>query len=53
MVGPSLMIRCTAMPMATTAARIGMSQTTEIRLRRRRSTVACGNGGVVACRQPW
>src|SRR5262245_62820425 len=41
-VGPSLMMRCTAMPMATAAARMGITHTTEIRPRRRRSTVAWG-----------
>jgi hypothetical protein len=34
-VGPSLRIRWTAMPIATTAASTGMTQTTEIRARRR------------------
>ena len=33
MVGPSLRMRWIAIPMATTAARIGMIQTTEIRMR--------------------
>src|SRR5262245_3867479 len=42
MVGPSLRTRWTAIPMATTAARIGMTQTTEMRTRRRGTTVACG-----------
>jgi hypothetical protein len=42
MVGPSLKIRWIAIPMATTAARIGMIQTTEIRWRRRGTTVARG-----------
>src|SRR5262245_34933824 len=42
MVGPSLMIRWIAIPMATTAARIGMIQTTEIRWRRLGTTVARG-----------
>src|SRR5215468_11603240 len=42
MVGPSLRTRWTAMPTATTAARIGMIQTTEMRARLRGTTVACG-----------
>ena len=42
MVGPSLRICWTAIPMATTAARIGMIQTMEIRARRGGTTVACG-----------
>src|SRR5215475_2405830 len=42
MVGPSLRIRWIAIPMATTAARIGMIQTTEIRWRRLGTTVARG-----------
>src|SRR5206468_12861960 len=42
MVGPSLRTRWTAMPRATTAARIGMTQTTEIRARRLGTTVARG-----------
>src|SRR5437867_4284768 len=45
MVGPSLRMRCTAMPMATTAARIGMIHTTEIRARLPGTTVACGTLG--------
>src|SRR6188768_3846004 len=43
MVGPSLIMRWMAMPMATTAARIGMIQTTEIRVPFFRTTVACGS----------
>ena len=42
MVGPSLMMRWTAIPTATTAARIGMIQTMEIRARLWGTTVACG-----------
>src|SRR5882672_2795308 len=42
MVGPSLMIRWIAIPMATTAARMGTIQTTEIRWRLLGTTVACG-----------
>src|SRR5262245_1613819 len=42
MVGPSLRIRWIAIPMATTAARIGIIQTTEIRWRRLGTTVARG-----------
>src|SRR5438034_11833297 len=42
MVGPSLRMRWTAIPRATAAARIGMIQTTEIRVRLLRTTVACG-----------
>ena len=42
MVGPSLRMRWIAMPIATTAARIGMIQTTEIRWRRLGTTVARG-----------
>src|SRR6185295_2475246 len=45
MVGPSLRMRWTAIPMATTAARIGMIQTTEIRARLLGTTVACGMSG--------
>src|SRR5262245_65846991 len=41
-VGPSLKIRWTAMPIATTAASTGMIQTTEIRARLRGTTVAWG-----------
>src|SRR5258705_10527520 len=41
-VGPSLTMRWIAIPMATTAARIGMIQMTEIRWRRLGTTVACG-----------
>src|SRR5215470_20282770 len=41
-VGPSLMMRCIAIPMATTAARMGMAQITEIRWRLLGTTVACG-----------
>ena len=52
MVGPSLRMRWTAMPMATTAARIGMIQTTEIRARRLGTTVACGMSGELGDRQP-
>src|SRR6266568_4062535 len=42
MVGPSLRMRWTAIPMATTAARTGMIQMTEIRPRFGGTTVACG-----------
>src|SRR5262245_17332593 len=42
MVGPSLRIRWIAIPIATTAARIGIIQTTEIRWRRLGTTVARG-----------
>src|SRR5215510_4095387 len=42
MVGPSLRMRWIAMPIATTAARIGTIQTTEIRWRRLGTTVARG-----------
>src|SRR3990170_4958024 len=42
MVGPSLKTRWIAIPMATTAARIGMIQTIEIRVCFFRTTVACG-----------
>src|SRR5262245_32403666 len=42
MVGPSLRMRWTATPMATTAAKIGMIQMTEIRVRLFGTTVACG-----------
>src|SRR5882724_5040486 len=42
MVGPSLRIRWIAIPMATTAARIGIIQTMEIRWRLGGTTVACG-----------
>src|SRR5262245_20184837 len=45
MVRPSLRMRWMAIPTATTAARIGMIQTTEIRVRLRRPTVACGRRG--------
>src|SRR6266700_2602742 len=48
MVGPSLRMRWTAIPRATTAARIGMIQTTEIRMLLR-TTVACGRSGRSAC----
>src|SRR5262245_27723137 len=41
-VGPSLRRRCTAMPMATSAARIGISQTADGR-RARLTTIACGS----------
>src|SRR5215467_1318086 len=41
MVGPSVRIRSTAIPTATTAARMGMIQTMEIRERLRDTTVAC------------
>src|SRR5262249_41591118 len=41
-VGPSLMMRCIAIPMATTAARMGMAQMIEIRLCLLGTTVACG-----------
>src|SRR5215831_4512760 len=44
--GPSLRMRCTAIPMATTAARIGMIHITEIRPRFRGTTVASGNSSV-------
>src|SRR5882724_8364934 len=44
MVGPSVTMRWTAIPMATTAARMGMIQMTERRVRRGGSTVACGRG---------
>src|SRR5258705_10089475 len=44
MVGPSVTMRWTAIPMATTAARIGMIQMTERRVRRGGSTVAWGRG---------
>src|SRR5882724_2958936 len=44
MVGPSVTMRWTAIPMATTAARMGMSQITERRARFGGSTVACGTG---------
>src|SRR5262245_60075189 len=42
-VGPSLRMRWTAIPIATTAARIGMIQTTEIRPRLDGPTVARGS----------
>src|SRR4029453_4751672 len=42
MVGPSLKMLWTAMPIATTPAKIGMIQTTEIRVRLFGTTVACG-----------
>ena len=42
MVGPSLRMRWIAIPMATTAARIGTIQTTEIRWRLLGTTVALG-----------
>src|SRR5262245_2762253 len=42
MVGPSFMMRWTAMPTATTAARIRMIQTTEMRVRLFGTTVATG-----------
>src|SRR5215510_1346332 len=42
MVGPSLSMRWIAVPIATTAARIGIIQTTEIRWRRLGTTVARG-----------
>src|SRR5215467_15777012 len=42
MVGPSLRHLCIAMPIATSAARIGMIQMTEIRVRLGGTTVACG-----------
>src|SRR5262245_7738885 len=45
MVGPSLKMRWTAIPMATTAARMGMIHTTEIRARRLGTTVASGMSG--------
>src|SRR5262245_16188104 len=45
MVGPSLRIRWTAIPMATTAARMGMIHTTETRARRLGTTVASGTSG--------
>src|SRR5262245_17524613 len=41
-VGPSLRMRWTAIPIATTAARIGMIQMTEMRVRFGGTTVACG-----------
>src|SRR5215813_6012374 len=41
MVGPSVRIRCTAIPTAATAARIGMIHTMEIRERFFDTTVAC------------
>src|SRR6202171_2266610 len=44
MVGPSVTMRWTAIPMATTAARMGMIQMTEKRVRFGGSTVACGRG---------
>src|SRR6266540_3666064 len=43
-VGPSVRMRWTAIPMATTAARIGMIQMTDRRVRFGGSTVACGSG---------
>src|SRR5437867_3656751 len=46
MVGPSVTMRWTAIPMATTAARMGMIQMTERRVRRGGSTVAWGRGSV-------
>src|SRR5215475_1999214 len=49
MVGPSLRMRWIAIPSATTAARIGMSHTTEMRVRRCRVTVASGRGGSSTC----
>src|SRR5713101_2740356 len=58
MVGPSVTIRWTAMPMATAAARIGMIQMTEKRARFGGSTVACGSApgpvgsGTVALEAP-
>ena len=42
MVGPSLKMRWIAIPMATTAARMGTIQTTDIRWRRLGTTVARG-----------
>ena len=42
MVGPSLKTRWIAIPMATSAARIGMIQTTEIRIPLFGTTMACG-----------
>ena len=42
MVGPSLKMRWIAIPMATTAARMGTIQTMEIRWRLFGTTVACG-----------
>src|SRR5262245_57652191 len=44
-VGPSLRIRWTARPIATTAASTGMIQTTEILARLRGTIVACGTSG--------
>src|SRR5262245_10990831 len=41
-VGPWLRIRWAAIPRATTAARMGITQTTDRRAPRRRTTVACG-----------
>src|SRR5271167_767946 len=41
-VGPALRMRCTAIPMATTAARIGMIHTTDIRKPFCRDTLASG-----------
>src|SRR5262245_30424254 len=41
-VGPSLRMRWTAIPIATTAARIGMIQMMEMRVRVGGTTVACG-----------
>src|SRR5208283_6203583 len=40
--GPSLSTRWIAMPIATTAARIGMIHTIEKRMRFLRTTLACG-----------
>src|SRR5215471_49027 len=42
-VGPLLRICCTAIPMATSAARIGMIQMMEIRVRFGGTTLACGS----------
>src|SRR5213594_3943119 len=46
MVGPSVTMRWAAIPMATTAARMGMIQMTERRVRRGGSMVAWGRGSV-------
>src|SRR4030095_15536792 len=48
-VGPWLMMRWTAIPMATTAARIGMIQTTENLVPFCRTTVACGRSSRLIC----
>src|ERR1700758_5621690 len=53
-VGPSLRMRCTAIPIATIAARIGMIQMIEMRVRFGGTTVACGissglEGSAIQC----